>query len=352
MNAASTPDRSDVLLIGASGAVGSTILDRLRGAGLRVTPAGRTRPEGGVSLNLGPEASAADLARLGEAAARHRLVLNASGAEHPALAAHLGGAQLLDISASAAYLAALAAAPATRTGAALVLGVGLAPGLTTALARALDTRPGDEIDLGIMLGSGERHGPAAVDWTAGLIGADLADAAEGGRVQNLRERRAFAEGDARGRGGAAGPRGGTRGYLRADFPDHTLLRMAPGADPGLRVRSYLALSSRAMTGSLGVLARLPRLAGLLRVVPPLGDERWAVTAVNRRTGETLRATGVNQSRATAELTAATALAALGRGAVPGVTLGGDVLNLAGAARVPGVRLEGRVPGERGAAARA
>lgn len=321
---------ADVLLIGARGAVGSAIAERLSASGVSVTGAGRTPPPGGIGLSLGPGVGPAELRALGAAAAGHRLVINASGAETPVIARHLRGAQLLDISASAGYLAALAE---QDPAAALVLGVGLAPGLTTMLLRALETAPGDELDAAIMLGSGEQHGPAAVAWTAGLLGSDLAEAAEGGRIRNLRERRAFPDGPAS---------SGSRGYLRADFPDHTLLRLA-GAEPAARVRSYLALSSRAMTASLAALARVPRLAGLFSVVPPLGDERWAITAVNRRTGEARRAEGRTQSRATAELTAATAMAALRRGPRPGVTLQSELLGLAAAAALPGITLRG--PGD-------
>lgn len=312
---------ADVLLIGARGAVGASIAERLRAAGVTVTPAGRTRPSGGISLNTGAGADAASLTALAAAAGAHRVVINASGTENAEIAGFLGGAQLLDISASAEYLAALSV---REPSAALVLGVGLAPGLTTALLGELAVAPGDEIDLGIMLGSGEKHGPAAVEWTAGLIGADLAEPAEGGSVRNLAERRFFAEPGARRR----------RTYLRADFPDHSLLQLRDGQAP-LTVRSYLALSSRAMTWSLGLLGKLPRFAGLMRQVPALGDERWRITAVNRRTGESRTAHGVNQSRATAELTAATAIAALRRGPVPGVTLGGDLLDLSA---VSGVHL--------------
>jgi hypothetical protein len=199
---------------------------------------------------------------------------------------------LIDISASGAYLEGLHA----RATGPIVLGAGLVPGLSTVLAADLESLPGDELDVCVMLGSGEQHGPAAVEWTAGLVGAELYRPPEGRSVMNLR-------GGVR----SAGPDGRVRRYLRADFPDHVLLNAVPGRSHGdgggLRVRSYLTLSSSALTWALAVVGRLPALRGLLKIAPHAGNSNWHVVVHNRRTGERLQAEGVGQSEATGRLAA-------------------------------------------------
>lgn len=271
-----------ILLLGARGAVGGHLRTALLASGHKVTSAGRNAPDGGVRI----DAANSDLTDLLREASRHDIVVNASGVENPALGTALGGSTLLDISASAGYLSRLQAASPQ---AAMVLGVGLAPGLSTLMVAALDHEPGDDIDVAIMLGAGEKHGPAAVQWTQRLIGSPLADPPEERTVMNLHEARTF-----------RAP-GHARRYLRADFPDHTLY----GRSRKLRVRSYLALGSVAATTALGMVARVPVARGLVAMVPPIGDESWSIIASNRRTGQLRRARGSKQSKSTALLTART-----------------------------------------------
>lgn len=92
--------------------------------------------------------------------------------------------------------------------------------------------------------------------------------------------------------------------MRADLPDQTLI----GQDRGLQVRSWLSLSSTIATQSLGLVRRVPWARGLTRHLPPFGSQDWAVTAVNRRTGETISAAGSGQSHATGAITALAAKA--------------------------------------------
>lgn len=276
------------LVLGARGAVGQTVVATLRRRGHTVSAAGRAGVTGPV-VDLHAPGAYDDLARLMR---EHDVLVNASGVEDPRLARVAGpGAAVVDISATSAYLDALGrAAPA---GARVVLGAGLAPGLSTLLLASLDSKPGDTLDLGVLLGTGERHGAAAVEWTAGLVGTALHAPPEGGVVRNLRGRRSL-----------PGPRG-RRTYLRADFPDHVLLR-----DRDLHVHSHLAVGSRAATASLGVLARVPAARGLLARTPHVGSDAWHLVALNRRTGEQAEACGRNQSRATGVLTALVAERAL------------------------------------------
>ncbi|WEK61500.1 MAG: hypothetical protein P0Y60_01690 [Candidatus Microbacterium colombiense] len=270
------------LLLGARGAVGTVIRRELENGGHEVTSASRAASDG-VRLDL-----RGDLSSLPALAAAHDVVINASGIERVELAVAVAPTPFVDISATGAYLEAVREAASGP----VVLGAGLAPGLTTVLASAIESRPGDEIDVLVMLGSGEQHGPAAVAWTAGLVGTDLHRPPEGATVRNLRSSLR-----------AEGPDGRTRRYLRADFPDHILL--APTGSP--TIRSYLTLGSAAMTASLALIGRLPALRGVLGIAPHLGSDEWHVVARNRRTGERQQAAGTGQSEATGRLTALAAL---------------------------------------------
>ncbi|MHA7270256.1 NAD(P)-dependent oxidoreductase [Arthrobacter sp. HLT1-20] len=269
-----------VLLLGARGAVGGHLHTALMAAGHQVTRAGRTAADGWVRV----DAAAEDLGELQRASQQHDVVVNASGVENPALGTALGDATLVDISASAGYLNQLRQ---ESPHASMILGAGLAPGLSTLMAASLGNAPGDDVDVALMLGAGEKHGPAAVEWTQRLIGAPLVSPAENHTVMNLHERRIFNDG------------GHTRGYLRADFPDHLLL----GPDQGIKVRNYFALDSPAATRALGLVAHFPVARRIIALVPPMGSEDWSIVAVNRRTGQLRRAWGSNQSSATGVLAA-------------------------------------------------
>ncbi|GAC67011.1 NAD-dependent epimerase/dehydratase family protein [Gordonia soli] len=295
------------LVLGARGAVGRVVVDRLRSDGVEVVPAGRTPPSGGVRVDLGASDGLSALAR---AARGVDVVVNASGVEDPRIGMHVGSTPLVEISATAAYLDALATDAAAD--ATVVLGAGLAPGLSTAMIDALAVEPGDEVDMLISLGSGEAHGAAAVEWTARLIGADLHDPPERRPVRNLIDVHRGED-----------PGGRRRRYLRADFPDHLLL----GRSRDVTVRSHLALSSPLATASLGLVARVPRLAPLVARSPHIGGADWHLVADARRSGERVVATGVGQSIATGVLTALAAQRIADRPGAGLVTMA-DVLTLA------------------------
>ena len=273
------------LLLGARGAVGTVVRRELTRAGHTVTAASRTA-SGDIAVDL-----RGDLAALTRLAGMHDVVVNASGIERPDLGVAVGGTPLVEISATGAYLDALRSASSGQ----IVLGAGLAPGLSTVLVAELDSRPGDEVDVLVMLGSGEKHGPAAVAWTADLVGTDLYQPPEREPVRNLVTSTK-----------AEGPDRRARRYLRADFPDHVLL----GSDRGLAIRSYLALSSTPATAALAAVGRAPRLHGLLRHAPRIGSADWQILVRNRRTGQHLQAHGTGQSEATGRLTALAAMRAV------------------------------------------
>ncbi|MFT3943054.1 MAG: hypothetical protein QM705_04420 [Ancrocorticia sp.] len=256
--------------------------------GHTVTEAGRAMTPPGLSFDLHAREG---LSRLQEVAVDHDVVVNASGIEDPALVTYAGTVPFVEISASGDYLEALATTDTKKT---LILGAGLAPGLTTILASALHTIPGDEVDIAITLGAGEAHGNAAVAWTAGLIGRAIHRPPEAHPVLNLRETRRFRT------------ESGIRTHLRADFPDHVLV----GLPRGITVRSYLAVSSRIATGALAFAGRFPILTPMINHAPHWGDQRWEVSARNRRTGQLHSAHGIGQSCTTALLTAHAAVAAV------------------------------------------
>lgn len=271
-------------MLGARGAVGRVIVAELRKAGDGVVPAGRTAPEGGVAIDLSTDAG---FSALPHVAAEVEVVVNASGIERPELATLVGAAPAVEISATGRYLDQLAQR-ASIDGASVLLGAGLVPGLSTIMASALDGRPGDAIDVMVMLGSGEAHGTAAVEWTSRLLGSTIHAAPEAEPIPNLRSWRRTSV-----------PGGRPRRHLRADFPDHVLIGRARKQE----IRTYLALSSPVATAALALVAHVPQLRGVLARAPHVGSPRWHLNTTNRRTGQRLHATGASQSHATGVLTA-------------------------------------------------
>lgn len=286
-----------MLLLGARGAVGTVVRRELERRGHTVTAASRAESDGArVDLR-------GDLSALAGLAAGHDAVINASGIERADLATATGGTALVDISATGSYLESLR----LMADGPVLLGAGLVPGLSTVLTSSLASLPGDDLDVLVMLGSGEQHGPAAVAWTAGLVGVDVHRPPEGVQVRNFREAVR-----------AEGPDHRTRRYLRADFPDHVLL--------GRSIRSYLTLGSAPMTAALDLVGRMPALRGLLVSAPHLGTDGWHVVARNRRTGERAQAQGNGQSDATGRLTALAAVGLVESGVTGAVTMA-DVVSV-------------------------
>jgi hypothetical protein len=234
------------------------------------------------------------------------VVVNASGIEDPALAKEAGAARFVDISATPRYLEAIMAAPAAGG---VLTCVGLAPGLTTIMATALAADSSDGVDIGLMLGAGERHGRAAVEWTVDLLGTSFTDYVSGERIRNMVRSRIL-----------EGPHNSRKRYVRADFPDY----LAIGSD-GPHVANYLTLSSVSATLALRAAALMPALGRpMLRKVHLPGSEEWSVLVRNRNTGRWLYTEGRNQSEITATITVATIEAAQGR--IDPVLLSCDVLD--------------------------
>ena len=303
-----------VLVICASGAVGAAVTTTLRDWGHDVTAAGRRPSRDGLVLNL----AASDLRPFECAADEHDVVVNASGVENPAAAEATRNTPFIDVSANGPYLAALAErAPANS----IILGSGLAPGLSTVLASSVTSCAGDALDVTVMLGSGEKHGTAAVAWTTRLIGTTITDGCDPEKPLNLRQHRWFGEPIRR------------RRYLRADFPDHILI----GKPRNLQIRSWLALTSPTATRALEVMTYLPGSRWLIGRTPPFGRQDWSVAVTNRRTAQTCRASGIGQSHATAMVTALAVTTLLDNTPSRPVTLD-KLLTTADLSRLPGIKL--------------
>ncbi|MEV6202703.1 saccharopine dehydrogenase NADP-binding domain-containing protein [Streptomyces sp. NPDC051771] len=168
-----------VLVIGGYGAVGrhtATALTRLL-PDATVLTAGR-RPEraapvaGTVALRL----DTADPDAMDAAPPDVDTVVMCASHENARIARACleRGIHYLDVSASHPVLAAIEPLDPTarRTGATAVLSVGLMPGVSNLLARHLtDRHPGADLRISALLGSGDRHGPAALEWTLDGLGS-------------------------------------------------------------------------------------------------------------------------------------------------------------------------------------
>jgi Saccharopine dehydrogenase and related proteins len=250
-----------ILVIGGYGHVGQKIARRLVAANRVVTLAGRdgakaaavaTRLEcEGAILDLDhPESWAAPLSAA-------EVVICCLDTQTPDLAwAVLArGARYIDISATDAVLHRIEALDglARKNNTLAVLSVGLAPGLTNLLVREARVRcPGaTRFRIGVLLGLGDSHGPAAIDWTLrGLVPLARGD------IQPMRfghDRRALPS-------------------IPFDFSDqHSLMRREfPNVETRLALASPL-ISPRSlqllgwMAGRSGLRKALARLMPFLRI---------------------------------------------------------------------------------------
>ena len=282
------------LILGGYGASGAGVARLLAAQDHQVTTAGRDRARADrvVDLRDGPDALAAVLGGVD-------VVVNAAGIEDPHLVRTATGAGVafVDITASGGYVAAL---ERLEPPAPVLLSVGLAPGLTNLLALAAHGAGAGRVDLALVVGGGERHGRAGVDWAFALLGRSFADPATGAPVRNYTQPARFDL-----------PGLGRRRLYRADYSDqHTLTR-----DLGIPVRTYFGLDSRSATALLAVLARTPGGRHAPRGLPTPGSDRWLALA-RGDTGRDAWARGRGQAHATAAVTALATVRAVGL--APGV----------------------------------
>ncbi|WP_018750186.1 saccharopine dehydrogenase family protein [Paenibacillus sanguinis] len=197
------------------------------------------------------------------------------------------GTHYVDISADYSFLAQVEQCHphALSGGATAVLSVGLAPGLTHLLAHhvhsLLDST--DSIDISILLGLGDQHGQAAIEWTIDNMNADYLVLEEGKPV----EASSFTDGKKISFGREAAP----RMAYRFNFSDQHVLPVTLGVPT---VVTRLCLDSAAITRLLAGL----KAAGMLRWLnlspirraaiwllgkPYLGKARYAVKVDARGT---------------------------------------------------------------------
>lgn len=164
-----------ILIIGGYGHVGQKIARRLVAGGRTVTLAGRDGAKAAaVAARLGCEGTVLDLDRPGswrEPLSTAAVVICCLDTPSADLARAVleRGARYIDISATDAVLRRIeeldGLAREQRTLA--VLSVGLAPGLTNLLVQEARAQCPEAIRfrIGVLLGLGDSHGPAAIDWT-------------------------------------------------------------------------------------------------------------------------------------------------------------------------------------------
>ncbi|MCQ6561366.1 saccharopine dehydrogenase family protein [Paenibacillus mendelii] len=207
-----------------------------------------------------------------------------------------------------------------------VLSIGLAPGLTNLLALQAKklTDHVDTLDIAIMLGMGDQHGNAAIEWTVDNLAADFHVVKEGGEVAV----QSFTDGRLTDFGAKLGYR---RAY-RFNFSDQHVLPRTLGVP---NVSTRLCFDSAAVTGWIAGL----RAVGLLRLLKLKPVRRAVVARLGKiRFGEDLYAVkidakgrkdhkavyvecflhGRNEAQATAQAAAAVAERLYGSGLPHGV----------------------------------
>ncbi|THF76045.1 saccharopine dehydrogenase family protein [Cohnella fermenti] len=280
--------REKIIVVGGYGAVGSLICREL-GALYpgRVYAAGRSlgkaerfcRSTGGCVLPMELDIDAAASAGLLTDA---RLVVMCLDQRQTDLvrACLRNGVHYVDISANVSLLSQAEAYrdEAIASGATAILGVGLAPGVTNLLALEAHRRleRTHAIEIAIMLGLGDHHGRAAVEWTVDNLDTEF-DVMQGGKRARVRS---FTDGrtvDFRGKLGK-------RKAYRYPFSDQLSLPRTLGV-PGVSTRLTFDVGAAA-----GLLA-FTRRTGLQKLLNwkifrniaisafsniPLGSERFAV----------------------------------------------------------------------------
>lgn len=188
-----------------------------------------------------------------------RLVIMCLDQQNPAFvqACLSRGIHYVDISADYSFLAQVEPLHnlAAKSGATAVLSVGLAPGLTNLLARLTSSRldAAEKIEITVLLGMGDSHGNAALDWTFDHASSDfeMLDPVSGER------RRIVSLGE--GKRIPFGGRLGDRKAYRFNFADqHILSRTLDIPD----VSTRLSLDPAWLTGALAAAKRLGLLLPL------------------------------------------------------------------------------------------
>ncbi|MDU5145857.1 MAG: saccharopine dehydrogenase NADP-binding domain-containing protein [Paenibacillus dendritiformis] len=260
------------------------------------------------------------------------------------------GTHYIDISANGSFLRQVEQCreEAEAYGATALLSVGLAPGLTNLLALEAHRMLGetDEIDLAIMLGLGDAHGEAAIEWMADNLGARFDITRNGKQV----EAQSFADGKTFDFGADIG----SRQAYRFPFSDQqSLSRTLNVASVATRFCLDSPIVTRLLAGARRTWAvrllqrgwlrkRLIRSLGALR----FGGDRFAVKAEARgrsREGKPALAEcflqGRDQSAATARVAAAAAAMLVDSPSPAGVYHIDQLTDMASMLKEPGPDIE-------------
>lgn len=311
------------VVLGGYGAVGRVAAEALaEWFPGRVVVAGRSRERAeAVARASGGRVTACavdvgDLAAVGGAIADAGVVVMCVEQANEAVARACleRGVHVVDISASAPVLEAIARLDglAVEHEATAALSVGVAPGLTNLLARVCVDRLPDarNVDVTVLIGLGERHGRAAVEWTV--------DALTAPRVRAGRDP---------GRARAALPGFGARSAYPFPFSDQHTLTETLGVPTATRLCFDSALLTNLVfglraTGALSLIRRLGASRALTSLFSRvhLGSDRFVAHAAASGGGGTVAcaATGRQEARATGIVAAHVARRLDGHAAPPGV----------------------------------
>ncbi|WP_337100638.1 saccharopine dehydrogenase family protein [Paenibacillus sp. YIM B09110] len=234
----------------------------------------------------------------------------------------------VDVSASFSYLeqAERLHGEASANRATAVLSVGLAPGMSNLLARhakqQLDVA--DEIDISILLGMGDRHGKAAIEWTVDNLGTRFHVVRKG----RTTEVSSFTDGKKTNMGASLGE----RAAYRFNFSDQHTLPHTLGV-PSVSTR--LCFDSRSSTQLLALLRKIG-FFNLLKLKPVRSAAVWLfgrlrfgtdifavkIDAWGKRGKKTMRIEsllqGNNEADMTAQIAASVATILYGTELPPGV----------------------------------
>ncbi|HEY8461935.1 MAG TPA: saccharopine dehydrogenase NADP-binding domain-containing protein [Blastocatellia bacterium] len=271
-------EKKNALVLGGYGAVGSAVCEELASIiDGRIVVAGRDlRQAQRLALRLGErvepaQLDAAELARHPEILNRTSVVVNCVEANNFEVAkqcfAH--SAHYVDISATIEIIEQLQTlqSEAERANATAALSVGVAPGLTNLLARYAQSQLGPlaQVDLFVLLGLGEVHGEAAIQWTLRNLGRRFSILSDGIH----KEVRPFGEG----RSTRMPEPFGERTAYRFGFSDQRTLPATLGIKSA---GSWLCFDSRLATGALWLLAN----SRLLSIIP-LWRLSWLIAKLSR-----------------------------------------------------------------------
>lgn len=236
------------------------------------------------------------------------------------------GIDYIDISAKGTYMEQMAQLDQQHISATALLSVGLAPGLTNLLAAKAASMLSavDQIDIGIMLGMGDQHGKAAIEWTIDHVHTDY----ELTEHQQRKRVKSFTGGRQINFGGQLGK----RYAYRFPFSDQQTLPSTlhvPSVTTRLCFDSRLATGALALTRSLGLTSflTLPKMkdrAISMIQSSQVGTDQYAVKVEATGTDgikvhhAALGIKGHDESQATAQVACAAALHLLSRRFQPGI----------------------------------